>query len=319
MNDTIVITGARENNLKNISLSIPKYKLVVLTGPSGSGKSTLAMDTLQRECQRQYMESMGMVSDSISKPKVESIAGLSPSISIGQHVTNRNPRSTVGTVTDIYTYLRFVYSRLSSRICSSCDTTIPPVFDEENDIAAAEEEEGRQTIVCPGCDKEHEKLGMAHFSFNKPEGACETCSGLGHVATLDLEAVFNQELSFRSGCVTYLYEVQLEYYAVILKAAGDHYGFTFDLDLPLKDYTEIQRDLLYYGVESDAFMRHFPLAAPPKTVGKGKFEGIVTGMWRRYKEKESEQGAAEKENDYFKQDGCTDCKGMRLKKKAGQL
>ncbi|MGG1637311.1 excinuclease ABC subunit UvrA [Paenibacillus sp. NRS-1760] len=316
MNDTIVITGARENNLKNISLSIPKYKLVVLTGPSGSGKSTLAMDTLQRECQRQYMESMGMVSDSISKPKVESIAGLSPSISIGQHVTNRNPRSTVGTVTDIYTYLRFVYSRLSSRICSSCDTTIPPVFDEENDIAAAEEEEGRQTIVCPGCDKEHEKLGMAHFSFNKPEGACETCSGLGHVATLDLEAVFNQELSFRSGCVTYLYEVQLEYYAVILKAAGDHYGFTFDLDLPLKDYTEIQRDLLYYGVESDAFMRHFPLAAPPKTVGKGKFEGIVTGMWRRYKEKESEQGAAEKENDYFKQDGCTDCKGMRLKKES---
>ena len=69
MEETIVIKGARENNLKNISLSIPKYKLVILTGPSGSGKSTLAMDTLQRECQRQYMDSMGMMTDAIGKPK----------------------------------------------------------------------------------------------------------------------------------------------------------------------------------------------------------------------------------------------------------
>lgn len=78
----IEIKGARENNLKNISLRIPKNKLVVFTGVSGSGKSTLALDTLQKECQRQYMESMGMVTDFLSKPKVDSITGLSPSISI---------------------------------------------------------------------------------------------------------------------------------------------------------------------------------------------------------------------------------------------
>lgn len=83
MNNTIEIRGARENNLKNISLTIPKNRLVVLTGVSGSGKSSIAMHTLQKECQRQYMESMGMVTDYLSKPNVDSITGLSPSISIG--------------------------------------------------------------------------------------------------------------------------------------------------------------------------------------------------------------------------------------------
>lgn len=312
--DRIVITGARENNLKSLSLAIPKYKLVVLTGPSGSGKSTLAMDTLQRECQRQYMESMGMVSDSISKPKVESIAGLSPSISVGQHVTNRNPRSTVGTVTDIYTYLRFVYSRLAERACEACGQTIPPLFEASSaTINIAEEEEESHTVKCPNCHKELEKLGMSHFSFNKPEGACECCGGLGHVATLDYSAVFHQELSLLDGGVTYLYESYLNYFASILVASGKHYGFEFDLNLPLKDYSEIQRDLLYYGVESEAFIKHFPDAKPPKTVSGGKFEGIVTGLWRRYKEKDGEQTGMEKDGDYFKQQGCPECKGQRLK------
>lgn len=316
MRDSIVIKGARENNLKNVTLSIPKYKLVVLTGPSGSGKSTLAMDTLQRECQRQYMESMGMVSDSISKPKVDSIAGLSPSISIGQHVTNRNPRSTVGTVTDIYTYLRFVYSRLSTRICSSCGESIPPTFNEGVDIAAAEEEEERQTITCPSCHAVLEKLGMSHFSFNKPEGACECCSGLGHVATIDLDAVFDQEKSFRGGCVTFMYDAYVEYLINNVMAAAKHYGFPFDPDLPLKEYSEVQRDLLYYGVESEAFAKHFPDTKVPKTVGGGKFEGVVTGMWRRYKEKDGEQAGMEKEGDYFKQQVCSACNGLRLKKES---
>ena len=102
MNDWIKIQGARENNLKNISLSIPRNKLVVLTGLSGSGKSTLAMNTLQQECQRQYMDSLGMISDFIHKPKVDSIEGLSPSICIDQRHTNRNPRSTVGTPCFVY-------------------------------------------------------------------------------------------------------------------------------------------------------------------------------------------------------------------------
>lgn len=116
----INIKGAKENNLKNIDLQIPKNKLIVFTGLSGSGKSTLALETLQRECQRQYMESMGLMMNIGSKPKVDSIEGLSPAISINQHHTNSNPRSTVGTITEISAYLRVLYSKLGERPCPRC-------------------------------------------------------------------------------------------------------------------------------------------------------------------------------------------------------
>lgn len=113
MTETIRIVRAAENNLKDISLEIPKQQFVVITGPSGSGKSTLAIDILQRESQRQYFEMNGLATNFINKPKVESIKGLSPSIGITQQkTTNRNPRSTVGTVTDMYTYLRVIYEKL---------------------------------------------------------------------------------------------------------------------------------------------------------------------------------------------------------------
>ena len=311
MKDRIVIKGARENNLKNVSLSIPKYKLVVLTGPSGSGKSTLAMDTLQRECQRQYMESMGMTSDSISKPKVESIEGLSPSISIGQHVTNRNPRSTVGTVTDIYTYVRFIFSRLGERVCPSCNGSIPPSLEPVGLLTEEEDYRERQTMTCPHCDAELEKLGMSHFSFNKPEGACEACSGLGHVASINEAAVFHPELSLREGGVASLSGVHREIQIRILAAAGKHYGFELDPELPLKDYGEVQRDLLYYGVESESFKRHYPNVKP---VQGTKFEGVLPGLWRRYKEKEGEAGAQEKDGGFFHEQVCPECLGARLKK-----
>lgn len=113
----IIIKGARQNNLKNIDLEIPKNKLIVFTGLSGSGKSTLTMETLQRECQRQYMESMGMTMEIGSRPMVDSIEGLSLAISINQTNTNRNPRSTVGTVTEISPYLRVLFSKLGERPC----------------------------------------------------------------------------------------------------------------------------------------------------------------------------------------------------------
>ncbi|TNJ67774.1 excinuclease ABC subunit A [Paenibacillus hemerocallicola] len=311
MKETIVIKGARENNLKNVSLTLPKYKLVVLTGPSGSGKSTLAMDTLQRECQRQYMESMGLTSDSISKPKVESIEGLSPSISVGQHVTNRNPRSTVGTVTDIYTYVRFIFSRLGERVCPSCSGSILPTFEPAGLLAEEDEDMERHTMRCPHCNTELEKLGMSHFSFNKPEGACEACSGLGHVASIDEAAVFNPELSLRDGGVASLNGVHRDIQIRILIAAGKHYGFDLDPDQPLKDYGDIQRDLLYYGVESEAFKRHYPNVKP---VQGTKFEGVIPGLWRRYKEKEGESGSQEKEGGFFHEQLCPECRGARLKK-----
>ena len=124
MNDNIIIKGAREHNLKNISIKIPKNKLVVITGLSGSGKSSLAFDTLYAEGQRRYVESLSSYARQflgvMEKPDVESIEGLSPAISIDQKTTSRNPRSTVGTVTEIYDYLRLLYARIGIPYCPNC-------------------------------------------------------------------------------------------------------------------------------------------------------------------------------------------------------
>ncbi|MEA1892010.1 MAG: excinuclease ABC subunit UvrA [Campylobacterota bacterium] len=126
--DSIVITGARENNLKNIDLSIPKNELVVMTGISGSGKSTLAFDTLYAEGQRRYMESLSSYArqflDRVGKPDVDKIEGLTPAIAIDQKTTSKNPRSTVGTITEIYDYFRLLYARVGVQYCHKCHKVI---------------------------------------------------------------------------------------------------------------------------------------------------------------------------------------------------
>lgn len=116
MQDTIKIRGAREHNLKNVNVDIPRNKLVVITGLSGSGKSSLAFDTLYAEGQRRYVESLSTYARQflqlMQKPDVDSIEGLSPAISIEQKTTSKNPRSTVGTVTELYDYLRLLFARI---------------------------------------------------------------------------------------------------------------------------------------------------------------------------------------------------------------
>jgi excinuclease ABC subunit A len=128
MLDNIIIKGAREHNLKNITVNIPKNKLVVFTGLSGSGKSTLAFDTLYAEGQRRYVESLSAYArqflELMDKPDIDSIDGLSPAISIQQKTTNKNPRSTVGTVTEIYDYLRLLYARVGVPHCPKCERKI---------------------------------------------------------------------------------------------------------------------------------------------------------------------------------------------------
>lgn len=128
MNDKIVIKGAKEHNLKNINIEIPRDKLVVITGLSGSGKSSLAFDTLYAEGQRRYVESLSAYARQflglMEKPDVESIDGLSPAISIDQKTTSKNPRSTVGTVTEIYDYIRLLYARIGVPYCPKCGKKI---------------------------------------------------------------------------------------------------------------------------------------------------------------------------------------------------
>ena len=128
MNDKIIIKGAKEHNLKNINLEIPRDKLVVITGLSGSGKSSLAFDTIYAEGQRRYVESLSSYARQflgiMEKPNVEKIEGLSPAISIDQKTTSKNPRSTVGTVTEIYDYIRLLYARIGVPYCPNCNKKI---------------------------------------------------------------------------------------------------------------------------------------------------------------------------------------------------
>ena len=149
--DKIIIKNARENNLKNVSIELPKDKLIVMTGVSGSGKSSLAFDTIYAEGQRRYVESLSSYArqflGNTDKPDVDSIEGLSPSISIDQKTTNKNPRSTVGTVTEIYDYLRLLYARVGVPYCPIHNIPISSQSIEEMTNRVLELEENTKVMI----------------------------------------------------------------------------------------------------------------------------------------------------------------------------
>ena len=164
--DKIIVRGAKEHNLKNINVEIPRNKLVVITGLSGSGKSSLAFDTIYAEGQRRYVESLSsyarMFLGQMDKPNVESIEGLSPAISIDQKTTSKNPRSTVGTVTEIYDYLRLLYARIGVPHCTVCGREIrQQTVDQIVDKVLAYDEGSKIQILAPvvrGRKGEHQKV-----------------------------------------------------------------------------------------------------------------------------------------------------------------
>ena len=319
MSAQITIRGARLHNLKNITLTIPKNQLVVLTGVSGSGKSTLGFDILHKEGQRQYMESLGLVAFGVAKTPVDAIIGLSPSISVDQHLTNRSPRSTVGTTTEVYTYLRVLFARLGHRLCPACGKDVPPSFDPSNvewknessidDDAAAPEE----TFPCPHCGAPVAEIGMANFSFNKPDGACPTCTGLGNVHQANIKRLVDEQKSISEGPVAGWALFHISSHTSPLQVAAAYYGFEFDASLPVKDFTPPQRDLLLFGVDSPVFRRHFPNIEPPSLVRQGRFEGIATNLLRRYAERINDTDYGEKLDEYLISQTCPDCGSTRLR------
>lgn len=282
MYEYIEIIGAREHNLKNVSVRIPKNKLVAITGPSGSGKSTFAFDILQRECQRQYMESMGMVTDGMNNAKVDRIVGLSPSISISQEIANRNPRSTVGTFTEILTYLRLLYAK-----CGEVR-----------------------------CEEKLQPLTMAHFSFNKAEGLCKSCSGLGEVNEVDSSEIVDEGLSIGDGAVQMWQGVMAQHYEKVLLEASKHYGFEFDVKKPVGDYNELERMIFYDGVDSQEFKALFPGIKKPKRVSDGYFEGILTFLRKKSAENIRKGSFNRNIEACFKRKTCPDCGGSRLNERA---
>ncbi len=151
MIDKLIIRGAREHNLKNINLDIPKNKLVTITGLSGSGKSTLAFDTIYAEGQRRYVESLSAYArqflEMMDKPDLDSIEGLSPAISIQQKTTSKNPRSTVGTITEIYDYLRLLYARIGIPHCTKCGRKISNQSAESICESVLKESDGKNILI----------------------------------------------------------------------------------------------------------------------------------------------------------------------------
>ena len=165
----IRIHGAKENNLKNISLDIPKNSMVVMTGLSGSGKTSLAFDTIYAEGQRRYVESLSayarMFLGGVDKPNVESIEGLSPAISIDQKTTSNNPRSTVGTVTEIYDYLRLLYARTGVPYCPNHHIPITGMTVTEMVEAVWKNEDGTRLMILAPIVRE--KKGTWKETFTK--------------------------------------------------------------------------------------------------------------------------------------------------------
>ena len=329
----ITVRGARLHNLKNVSLSIPKNKLVVFTGVSGSGKSTMAFDTLHQEGQRQYMESLGMVTYA-SKPPIDSISGLSPSISVDQGLSNRSPRSTVGTATEVFTYLRVLFARVGHRPCPQCGRDVPPaheggfegLWDDEADelpgldeaiVGAAQEmrpTSGRRVGGLPALRRAPARDEHGHVLVQQAGRRLPHLHRAGH----DLHprpgppAGRRQEhprrRGGRLGCVS-----TMPRHAETLRSAGRHYGFDFDPALPIRALGPVQRDLLLYGVEGQPFRRHFPGVEPPATVAKGRFEGIVTTLLRRHAEHASDAEYLEKIERFLIPQTCPDCGGARLR------
>lgn len=197
MKDLIKIKGAKENNLKGVDLEIPKNKLIVFTGVSGSGKSSLAFGTIFAEGQRRYIESLSsyarMFLGQAQKPDVESIDGLSPAISIDQKTTNHNPRSTVGTVTEIYDYLRLLFARVGTPYCPHCNKPIKQqTVDQIVDAVLKYENGSKLTIMAP-IVREQKGAFVKQFESLKKSGFVRV-SVDGSIYSLDEEIVLDKNV-----------------------------------------------------------------------------------------------------------------------------
>ena len=301
----MVVNGAKEGNLKDISLEIPKNKFVVFTGLSGSGKSTLAVDVIYQECQRQYLEAMGY--QGIRKPDVVSVSHASPAILITQNGYNRNPRSSVGTVTDIYTDLRMVFEKLGKRTCPNCHRDI--FASECREEVEKKEDDFEVYMYCSNCNYRMEKFTRTHFSYNTREGACKTCQGLGRVMQVDEGRVIHQDLSLEDGAVDFWEHRYKDYQISVLYSAFRYYGIPTAQGVLVKDFSEAQRNILFYGVEAEEVRKTFADVIPPKTVAEGRFEGVMMTLWKRISDRDVTSTRWE---EYFKYTTCPDCGGERL-------
>ncbi|MEA3445953.1 MAG: excinuclease ABC subunit UvrA, partial [Bacteroidota bacterium] len=258
MQQEIIIQNASENNLKSIDIKIPRNQLVVVTGVSGSGKSTLVYDIIYKEAERKFLESFSsharQLFGKLTHPNVELISGLSPAIAVNQRTVVRNPRSTVGTLTEIYDYLRLLFARLGKA---------PENFTPQ--------------------------IERSLFSFNSPKGYCPACKGLGVEDRLDPELfVENPEKTLRqgallittpSGYIIYS-QVTMDVLDEVCRAEGFH------VDIPWKDLSDEQKRIVLYGSNKikipygkhtlESRMKWSGITAKPRD--EGYYKGIIPVM-----------------------------------------
>ncbi|MDD4604300.1 MAG: excinuclease ABC subunit UvrA, partial [Bacteroidales bacterium] len=283
MNDPIIIRNASENNLKSVSVEIPKNKLVVITGVSGSGKSSLIFDVLYREAESRYLGSFSTHArqflGKMKRPEVDRIEGLSPAIAVKQQSSVHNQRSTVGTITGIYDYLRLLYARIG---------------------------------------KAHRSL----FSFNSPEGACPHCKGLGVEDRLDPKLMIADAsktlrqgalvLTAPNGYIIYS-QVTLDVLDQVCRAEG------FNVDIPWQDLTPEQQHIVLYGSEKieipygkhplESRMRWSGITAKPREMGY--YKGILPVMENILLRDRNKNILR-----FVRTDSCSVCHGSRLNEKA---
>lgn len=263
----IRLRGLRQNNLKNISLDIPKEKIVVFTGLSGSGKSSIIFDTIAAESQRQMNETYpAFVRGRLpkyEKPHVDYIDNLTASVIVDQSALGGNVRSTVGTISDLYASLRLLFSRI-----------------------------GTPTIGT-----------ASYFSFNDPNGMCKSCSGIGKVTVIDIEAMLDKDKSWNEGCVKdSLYTPGTWYWKQYAEAG------VFDLDKPLSKYSNEEYNLLLYGSRDGKSKQEYP-----------KIAGLYIHYTRLYLKRDLSNMSShtkKKSENLIKEELCPACKGKRLNEQA---
>lgn len=444
MTDKITIRGAREHNLKNVNMEIPKNKLVIFTGVSGSGKSSMAFDTIYAEGQRRYVESLSSYARQflgiMDKPDLDYIDGLSPAISIDQKTTSHNPRSTVGTITEIYDYLRLLFARIGHPHCPNCGREIAhlsldQILEQVKELASGrhsgeelattrkqrrflilaplvKERKGEysqlfQTIkskgitqaridgqifaldqdlvliktnkhsieavidkftiskeitdqgrlresleialqladgevvlsevldaalefpqspqkmedhlyserfACPVCNISISQVEPRIFSFNSPQGACPTCTGLGYLLKVDKDLLLSPELSILEGGILPMgNEVEHDtWFMRMIKAVADKNQIS--LISPISQIPPDKLSIILNGAEEELYVQGTNRQGH-MTGFNEKFEGVIPRLERLYKETGSEWRKQDSEK-YMRNEVCPSCHGTRLKPEA---
>nr|WP_306796688.1 excinuclease ABC subunit UvrA [Gordonibacter urolithinfaciens] len=243
----------------------------------------------------------------IPKPAVERVRGASPAIAILQDGANRNPRSTVGTATDVYTALRMVFEKLGEYPCPHCGEMLCAADCVEETERVGDD--FRVYQFCPACGERMDKVTRTEFSFNTREGACPACEGMGEALSVDRAAAVDESLSREDGAVAFWQAKYREYQIGVFRAASRHFGLPDPARVPVGAFDALQKALLYEGAEAPALKEALPHVAPPRKVADGRFEGVVPLLMRRLGERGPD---AKGVRPYLVRAACPVCGGERL-------